>query len=120
MYEENERYAPLQLFEYDHKPGHYCLMLTDNHMVSTELMTVFEENGREPGGYGWADVALGVMRTKQPDLEERLGLDPEAGMMVAYGEDLEALQALAALLHELYHNHELLGECVANAPYEYD
>lgn len=113
-------YVPLVLFEYDHKPGHYCLMLTDTHMVSDAQIAVFEENGRDPGGYSWADVAIGVIRATQPALEEKLGFDPEAGMFVAYGEDLEALRKLGELLHAIYHDLPRLAQCVADAPFEYD
>lgn len=120
LFEERVAYAPLVLFEYDHEPGHYCLMLSDNHMVSDEQIRVFEDNGRDPGGYSWADVALGVVRTRRPELEERLDFDPEAGMFVAYGEDLEALRALAVMVHELYHDLAKLARAVADAPFEYD
>ena len=33
MLDEPTKYAPLILFEYDHEPGNYCLMLSDNHMI---------------------------------------------------------------------------------------
>lgn len=118
MFEEREKYSPLSLFEYDHKPGHYCLMLSDQHMGRCEA--VFEANGRLAGGYAWADVALQVMRTEAPELEARVGMDPEAGMFVAYGEDLEALQRLGELLHAAFHDKAILGLLVKNAPYEMD
>ncbi len=118
MFDDRTSYAPLVLFEYDHKPGHYCLMLTDNHMV--DVLDVFEANGREANGYGWADVALGVIRAEAPELEARMGMDPEAGMYVAYGEDLDALKALGALLHGAFHDHARLAALVKQAPWEYD
>lgn len=118
MFSDDTTYAPLKLFEYDHKPGNYCLMLSDQHMVSVE--EVFAEHGRDPGGYAWADVAVHVMRTTAPELEESVGLDPEAGTFVAYGSDLEALERLGGALHAAYHDPKKLGELVAKAPYEYD
>lgn len=118
MLNDRETYAPLILFEYDDNPGNYCLLLSDNHMV--DVMDVFEENGRYGNGYGWADVALCAMRENAPELEERMGIDPEAGMFVAYGEDLEALQKLGELLRDAFHDKAKLAHLAANAPWEYD
>jgi hypothetical protein len=118
MLRDDATYAPLRLFEYDHEPGTYCLMLTDEHAAPVEA--VFAAHDREPGGYGWADVAIHWIRTSAPELEDRLGLDPEAGMFVAHGKDLAALQALGAALRDAYHDHTRLDALVAAAPYEYD
>jgi hypothetical protein len=115
LLDERTRYAPLILFEYDHEPGTYCLMLSDG-----ECGDVFEANGRDSTGYGWADVALQVIRTRAPELEARLEMDPEAGTFVAFGSDLEALQQLGTLLHEAAHDPAILGPLVKNAPFEYD
>jgi hypothetical protein len=119
MDQERTAYAPFVLFEYDHKPGNYALMLSDSHMV-TGADAVFEANGRYGNGYGWADVAVGVMRDQAPELKAAMGIDPEAGMFVAFGSDLPALQKLAGLLHATFHDHELLAAAVRAAPYEYD
>ena len=116
---END-HAPFVLFEYDHRPGTFCLMLSDTHMVVGGVDAVFEQSGRYGNGYGWADVALGVIRTRAPELERRLDMDPEAGTFVAYGKDLEALKHLASLLHAAYHDHQRLAALVRTAPYEYD
>ena len=116
--DDETSYAPFRLFEYDHAPGKYCLLLPDSRMDPT--FEVFETNGREGGGYGWADVALQVMRTRAPELEARLGLDPEAGMFVAYGTDLAALRELGELLRAAFHDHAALAALVRDAPYEYD
>ncbi|MTK48855.1 hypothetical protein GL303_20470 [Nocardia seriolae] len=79
---DRETFAPLVFFEYDHKPGHYCLMLSDNHMLPTE--PVFAEFGYDAGGYGWAGVARSALTTQDPGLADRLNFDPEAGMFVAH------------------------------------
>jgi len=118
MFEDRETYAPLQLFEYDHKPGEYCLMLSDDRMLA--VMDVFEANERYGNGYAWADVALQAMRTRAPELEKRLDMDPEAGMFVAFGTDLEALKKLGELLRDAFHDRDTLAELVAKAPYEWD
>ncbi|WP_019629227.1 immunity 51 family protein [Actinomadura atramentaria] len=106
---DKETYAPLSLFEYDHRPGSYCLMLTDAQMGGAS--GVFAEHGLEESGYGWAGVARAVL-ARDPGLENRLGLDPEAGMFVAYGDDLDALRTLAASLHEAIHDHAKLSELI--------
>lgn len=103
-------FAPFDFFEYDHKPGSYCLMLTDDHMVA--VMDVFEEYGWEGGGYGWEGVARSVVRSRAPELAGRFGLDPEAGMFVAYGEDPDALRALGALLREAFHDRAVLRKLI--------
>ena len=118
MLSDDTTYAPLQLFEYDHNPGNYCLMLSDSKMGAT--WEVFEANGREGHGYGWTDVALGLIRAGSPELEARVGFDPEAGMFVAYGDDLEALRAVGAILRDVFHDHARLAEAVKAAPWEYD
>jgi hypothetical protein len=119
LYEERVTYAPLVVFEYDHKPGDYCVMLSDSHMGGEQAAT-FEANGRSSDGYGWTDLALQVVRSQQPELESKLGFDPEAGMFVAYGTDLEALKALATRLHAAFHDLPALGVLVKNAPWDYD
>ncbi|MBL1073616.1 immunity 51 family protein [Nocardia sp. 2] len=108
---DREAFAPLVFFEYDHKPGNFCLMLTDAHMVASE--EVFAAHGYDGGGYGWAGVAKAAVSTRAPELEGRFGMDPEAGMFVAYGEDAEALRGLGALLQEAVTDRAVLAELVA-------
>lgn len=108
---DRETFAPLVFFEYDHKPGHYCLMLSDNHMLSTE--PVFAEFGYDGGGYGWAGVARSAVATQEAGLAERINFDPEAGMFVAYGADAEALRRLGALLHTALQDPAALRTLIA-------
>lgn len=103
-------YAPLVFFEYDHKPGNYCLMLSDSHMV--ELEDVFAERGYEGCGYGWNGVAEVLVRLRAPELHGRMGFDPEAGMFVAYGTDEAALRSLGTLLREAHSDRALLAELI--------
>lgn len=119
LFEDSKTFAPFVLMEYDHEPGTYTLLLTDDHMVMG-ADRVFEAHDRLGNGYAWSDVALQAMRTSQPELEAKVEMDPEAGMFAAYGPDLEALKALAGLLHTAFHDHAVLGPLVAAAPYEYD
>ncbi|MCX4094744.1 immunity 51 family protein [Nocardia sp. alder85J] len=108
---DRETFAPLVFFEYDHKPGHYCLMLSDDHMLATEA--VFTEFGYDGGGYGWAGVARSAVTMRAPELAERVGYDPEAGMFVAYGEDAEALRRLGVLLQEAHRDSVVLTGFIA-------
>ena len=107
---DRDTFAPLVFFEYDHKPGSFCLMLSDQHMLDTEK--VFTDRGYDGCGYGWAGVARSAVRSRAPELTDRFGLDPEAGMFVAYGEDADALRALAPLLVQALEDHRLLGELI--------
>jgi Immunity protein 51 len=109
---DRDTYAPLILFEYDDRPGHYCLLLGDQHMVA--LDDVFEQNGQENNGYAWEAVARQAVRAHAPDIG-KLGFDPEAGMFVAYGEDLDALKRLGALLRDAFHNRQRLTELIRDA-----
>jgi hypothetical protein len=50
MLDERTRYALLILVEYDHDPGRYCSMLSDDHML--ELGTLLHEAFHDPGVLG--------------------------------------------------------------------
>ncbi|GLF99168.1 immunity 51 family protein [Streptomyces yaizuensis] len=103
--------TPLRFFEYDHRPGHYCLMLTDDHMMAAE--ETFAELGYEAGGYGWAGVARSALRARLgPEAAGAVGMDPEAGMFVAYGDDPAALRALGAVLREALRDRAVLRELI--------
>lgn len=117
MYRDETSWAPFLLYEYE-DGGRFGLLLFDSRMGPTEA--AFTAAGRDIGGYAWTDVALHVVRSEAPALNGRFGLDPEAGMFCAYGDDLEALQALAGLLHRLFHDPAALEAAARAAPWEYD
>ncbi len=114
---DDETWSPFLLYPYE-DGVRYGLILSDSRMGPT--METFEAAGRHPGGYGWADVADHLVATEAPELEGRFDLDPEAGMFVAYGDDLEALQELAALLHGVFHDLEALSAAAKAAPWTWD
>lgn len=103
-------YAPFILFAYDHRPGTYCLLLSDRDM--TDVMDVFEAGGSHGNGYGWTEVARHAADTRLPQAGEPIGYDPEAGMFVAFGRDLALLQALGEILRDAFHDRALLAELV--------
>lgn len=109
LYEEREAYAPAIIFEHDHKPGHYSLLLTDTHMVA--LMGTFQAAGYEGHGYDWNGVAMQAAR--EAGVLGRFDTDPEAGMFAAYGTDLEALQIVGAALAEAHANPDKLAALIA-------
>ncbi|BAJ26802.1 MULTISPECIES: immunity 51 family protein [Kitasatospora] len=106
MTADRETFDPLVLIEYDHRPGSYGLLLTDDRMV--EVDEAFEAAGQQNGGYGWEAVARSAVRTRAPHLEGRFRYDPEAGMFVAYGDDGAALRELGALLAEAFRDRAAL------------
>ncbi|WP_073810811.1 immunity 51 family protein [Kitasatospora sp. CB01950] len=110
---DRETYAPLSFFEYDHRPGSYCLLLTDDRMLAVD--EVFEAAGQQNGGYGWEAVARSAVRTHAPQLEGRFRYDPEAGMFVAYGEDAAALRELGVLLSGAFRDLAALRELIDSA-----
>ncbi len=110
---DRETFAPLVFIEYDHKPGSYGLLLTDDKMAGVD--EVFEAAGRQNGGYGWEAVARSAVRSRAPRLEGRFRYDPEAGMFVAHGEDAAALRELGALLSGAFHDRPALRELIEAA-----
>lgn len=107
---DRETYSPLVFFEYDHRPGTFCLILDDSHMVATE--DVFAEHGRHSNGHAWEDVARSALDARatepagRPDRD--LHFDSEAGMFCAYGEDTEVLKLLGRLLQEAWRDRSVL------------
>ncbi|MGW3168115.1 immunity 51 family protein [Streptomyces sp. NPDC001142] len=108
-------FSPLVFFEYDHKPGTFCLILSDSHMVAHD--DVFGEFGQYSNGYGWEDVARSALCARAPELAGRLNcdlnFDSEAGMFCAYGEDVDVLKVLGQLLQEAWRDRALLKEYIA-------
>jgi hypothetical protein len=103
--------TPLKLFEYDHDPGSWCLLLSDSEMV--KVIEPFEAAGEEGGGYAWEAVARQAVRAHAPQLEGRFGTDPEAGMFVAYGRDVDALRTLGGLLKRAFDERAFLESLIA-------
>jgi immunity protein 51 of polymorphic toxin system len=106
----DEDITPLTFFEYSHKPGTYCLMLSDRAMV--DVMDTFERCGQYGNGYGWEGVARSAIRAHSPDLAARLKFDPEAGMFVAYGTDSAALKKLGRLLAHAFRDPKELEHLI--------
>ncbi len=88
--------------------------------ADASAVTVRGRHGRDPGGYGWADVAQHLVESELPVLAERVRFDPEGGMFCAYGSDLAALDALGAALATAFHDHARLEALVAAAPFVHD
>jgi hypothetical protein len=107
---EADDLAPLKLVEYDHEPGLYGLILDGSDMDPP--MDVFEECGAYGNGYGWEGVAASAVRAHAPEIADRIKYDPEAGMFSAHSNDKAALRRLGALLHEAYHDRQVLAELI--------
>lgn len=105
--------SPLRLFEYQHRPGTFCLTLSDVEMV--KVMDVFEEYDRYGNGYNWEAVARQALRAYAPEHVGMMDFDPEAGMFVAFGDSEEALQALGELLARALRDREFLEELLRDA-----
>lgn len=116
MYRDDTTYAPFLLTETS--PGKYSLLLTDNKMGPAAAPIAAAD--REPNGYAWTDIASHLVATEAPALAGRFGFDPEAGMFCAYGTDLEGLQALAAIVSRVFHDHPALAAAAKAAPWEWD
>jgi hypothetical protein len=76
---------------------------------------VFEDMGREGGGYGWRGAVDALVRMRAPKLKKKLRYDPEASPFVVLSEDREALRRVAALMREALADPEVLREAIENA-----
>ncbi|MFB9661201.1 Imm51 family immunity protein [Glycomyces mayteni] len=92
--------------------GKYSLLLNAG---STDVDDVVEDLGREPNGYFWEGVAQRLVAAEAPGLDERFGYDPEGGMFCAYGDDRDALEALAALMEPLASDKDRMRALIAAA-----
>jgi hypothetical protein len=97
-----DRIAPFRLVETS--PGKFSLLLTEFSPASE----VFDEAGIEAGRYAWEAIARHVLEGKS----EQLGLDPEASMFCAYGDDRAALEQLGGRLAVLFHDHDALAKVI--------
>lgn len=84
---------PLRLIETT--PGTFSLLLDAG---TTDVDTLVEQLGYEPGGYFWEGIAQLLVQTQAPELDGRFEYDPEAGMFCAYGTDRKALERLGTLM----------------------
>ena len=114
--DDRTTYAPFHLYKHEDQP-HWTLMLSN---FSASVMDRFEEAGRHPGGYGWADVTLWVLEQEDSLDAASVELDPESDTYVALVKDIDALKRLARALHRLFHDEQALATALEYAPYEYD
>lgn len=110
MIDDQTTFAPFVIFEYDHEPGLYCLLLTDDRMLA--IAAVFEEHGANGNGYGWAQVVRRSVHEHAPEIADQIGLDPEAGLLAVRSRDLGALRRLGALLRDAYHDQSRLAALI--------
>jgi hypothetical protein len=102
--------ATLKLIETS--DGKFSLLLEAG---TTEVDDVIEELGHEPNGYFWEGLARLLIDTQAPELDGRLGFDPEAGMFCAYGQNRDALQELADLLEPAANDPDRMRQLIALA-----
>ncbi|WP_435204020.1 Imm51 family immunity protein [Micromonospora sp. bgisy143] len=113
MLDDKTTYAPLTLFEYDHAPGRYCLMMADADW--DDAVDVFDECGAYGNGYGWEGVARQAMRAHLADVANTVDFDSEGGTFVAHSFDVDALRQLGAVLQKATLDHRLLAELIRGA-----
>lgn len=114
MTDKHADLEPLRLIE--SKPGYFSLLLYDGTM--TEVMDVFEEQGRYGNGYGWETVARAALLLDALDgIGDRFdGFDSEAGMFCAIGDDEEALRELGLVLAAAFHDRAKLADLITTLP----
>jgi hypothetical protein len=104
----SDEYAPSRLVTQDNG---YSLCF-DAFELSDDAL---EARGLEGGGYTWHAIVDSLVRLHAPEIVERVNCDPEAGMFVAYGDELEALRVVAGLIRRAIQDEALLLEAVAHA-----
>lgn len=111
--------TPFRLLEPRGESTSASLLLTA--LDAPAVLAVFESCGQYGNGYGWEGVARSAVRNRAPELDGRFDYDPEAGMFVAYGTDIEALRALGAILSAAYADAALLRDLIESGdPDEFD
>jgi|GEM_PF-3888205 len=105
--------APFVILEHERASGSFDLVLYDGDMEEVE--EIFHAWNAEGHGHGWEGLAQSVVRSRMPEIIGRLNFGSEAGTFVANSSDLGALLRLAAVLHEAFHDHTLLGELIRDA-----
>jgi hypothetical protein len=88
---------PFKLVQHE---SSFSVILTDAD-ATPEVAAVFEEIGREPGGYAWGGLATHLIEDMDLD---GVHLDCEAGMFCAYGPDQAPLLKLGERMAALFHN----------------
>ncbi len=100
---------PFQIVEHE---SSFSLILSDR-AVTPEVAAVFEELGRDAGGYAWGGLAS--LLIDEMELED-VELDCEAGMFSAYGPSEEQLLALGERMSKLFHDLDALRAELDRAP----
>ncbi len=66
-----------------------CLTMDKGYLQ--EVFDARAEEGFIGNGYDWGSLAQVFLEEKCPELQEKIGFDPEADMFCAYAEDKDAL-----------------------------
>jgi hypothetical protein len=101
-------YAPSRLVTHD---GSYSVCF-DDFSAHGDLL---EAHGLQGGGYTWHAIVESLVRLHAPEIKDRVKYDPEAGMFVAYGTDLEALRVVAGLIRRATQDEAVLVEALEHA-----
>ena len=80
-----------------------------------EIFDTRANEGFEGNGYDWGSLAAVFIEEKQPELEEAVKLDPEAGMFCAYSSNREALTKFILGFKEMCENDDLMKDLFSRA-----
>ncbi|MFE7246041.1 immunity 51 family protein [Streptomyces sp. NPDC057580] len=105
--------APFILDEANATQTSHCLMLFDGDMEQVE--DVFEEHNAEGNGHGWEGLAQSLVHSHMPELADRLDFGSEAGTFVVTSTDITALKQLGDVLHDAFHDRDVLAHHVQGA-----
>ena len=111
--DDTATFAPFSLLEYEHAPGTFCLVLFDGDMEEVE--DAFQEVGAEANGHGWEALAISIVRSQMPDIEDRLQFTSESGTFAVGSADIDALRRLAAVLQTAFHDRDRLAVLIRDS-----
>jgi hypothetical protein len=114
VFKDDATYAPFLLLENEPGTGVFNLILFEGQEME-EVADVFEDQGAESNGHGWEGLAESLVKSEMPEIGDRLNFGSEAGTFVVVSRDLGALQRLAAMLHQAFHDRALLGKLIREA-----
>lgn len=113
LFDDRVTFAPFLILEYEASRGVYGLILFDDDMEDAE--DVFGSHGAEGNGHGWEGLAESLVKSRMPEAAGLLEFNSEGGTFAVDSGDLGALQRLAVLLHQAFHDHDLLAQLIGEA-----
>lgn len=80
-----------------------------------EIFDARAEEGFEGSGYDWASLAQVFLEERCPDLQGKIGLDPESGMFCAYSKEKDDLADFILRFKKACEDQPLIADLFSRA-----